>query len=106
MEMRRAAAKLFRSLDFVLSPTAPVARFPAEWASPVNDPDKPFEHIGYTVVWNMSEQPAVSINCGYTRAGAPIGLQIVGRRFDDLGVLQAAAAFEAIQPWADKRPPL
>jgi aspartyl-tRNA(Asn)/glutamyl-tRNA(Gln) amidotransferase subunit A len=97
MEMRKAAAKLFRSLDFVLSPTAPVARFPAEWASPINDPEKPFEHIGYTVVWNMSEQPAVSINCGYTRAGAPIGLQIVGRRFDDLGVLQLAKAWEDIR---------
>jgi len=103
MEMRRAAAKLFASLDFVLSPTAPVARFPAEWASPLNDPDKPFEHIGYTVVWNMSEQPAVSINCGYTAAGAPIGLQIVGRRFDDLGVLRLAKAWEDIRgpqrPW-------
>jgi len=103
MEMRRAAAKLFASLDFVLSPTAPVARFPAEWASPLNDPDKPFEHIGYTVVWNMSEQPAVSINCGYTAAGAPIGLQIVGRRFEDLGVLRLAKAWEDIRgpqrPW-------
>lgn len=94
MEMRKAAAKLFSSLDFVLSPTAPVASFPAEWASPLNDPEKPFEHIGYTVVWNMSEQPAVSINCGYTKAGAPIGLQIVGRRFDDLGVLRLAKAYE------------
>ncbi|WP_225768363.1 amidase [Inquilinus sp. Marseille-Q2685] len=94
MAIRKAAAALFASLDFVLSPTAPVARFPAEWASPVDDPEKPFEHIGYTVPWNMSEQPAVSINCGYTRAGAPIGLQIVGRRFDDLGVLRLAKAYE------------
>lgn len=94
MEIRKAAARLFGSLDFVLSPTAPVARFPAEWASPLNDPEKPFEHIGYTVPWNMSEQPAVSINCGYTKAGAPIGLQIVGRRFDDLGVLRLAKAYE------------
>ena len=38
--------------------------------------------------------------------GLPVGLQIVGKRFDDLGVLQASAAFEAIQPWADKRPAL
>lgn len=94
MAIRKAAARLFGSLDFVLSPTAPVARFPADWASPLNDPDKPFEHIGYTVAWNMSEQPAVSINCGYTKAGAPIGLQIVGRRFDDLGVLRLAKAYE------------
>jgi aspartyl-tRNA(Asn)/glutamyl-tRNA(Gln) amidotransferase subunit A len=94
MEIRKTAAKLFESLDFVLSPTAPVAGFPADWASPLNDPDKPFEHIGYTVAWNMSEQPAVSINCGYTAAGLPIGLQIVGRRFDDHGVLQLAQAYE------------
>jgi aspartyl-tRNA(Asn)/glutamyl-tRNA(Gln) amidotransferase subunit A len=94
MAIRKAAARLFSSWDFVLSPTAPVARFPADWASPLNDPDKPFEHIGYTVAWNMSEQPAVSINCGYTAAGAPIGLQIVGRRFDDLGVLRLAKAWE------------
>jgi aspartyl-tRNA(Asn)/glutamyl-tRNA(Gln) amidotransferase subunit A len=94
MEIRKAAATLFASLDFVLSPTAPVAGFPADWASPLNDPDKPFEHIGYTVPWNMSEQPAVSINCGFTATGLPIGLQIVGRRFDDLGVLRLAQAYE------------
>jgi aspartyl-tRNA(Asn)/glutamyl-tRNA(Gln) amidotransferase subunit A len=94
MEIRKTAAKLFESLDFVLSPTAPVAGFPADWASPLNDPDKPFEHIGYTVAWNMSEQPAVSINCGFTAAGLPIGLQIVGRRFDDQGVLRLAQAYE------------
>lgn len=94
MAMRKAAAMLFSGLDFVLSPTAPTASYPAEWASPVNDPDKPFEHIGYTVVWNMSEQPAVSINCGFTKSGLPIGLQIVGPRFDDLGVLRMAKAYE------------
>jgi len=41
--------------------------------------------------YNMSEQPAASINCGYTKEGKPIGLQIAGRRFDDLGVLRLAA---------------
>jgi aspartyl-tRNA(Asn)/glutamyl-tRNA(Gln) amidotransferase subunit A len=45
----------------------------------------------------MSEQPAASINCGYTRSGLPIGLQIAGPRFDDLGVLQVARAFELIR---------
>ncbi|MGK9168180.1 amidase [Inquilinus limosus] len=94
MAIRKAATKLFGALDFVLSPTAPIASFPAELASPLDDPEKPFEHIGYTVPWNMSEQPAVSINCGYTNGGAPIGLQIVGRRFDDLGVLRLAKAYE------------
>jgi Asp-tRNA(Asn)/Glu-tRNA(Gln) amidotransferase A subunit family amidase len=46
----------------------------------------------------MSEQPAAAINAGYSEAGFPIGLQIVGRRFDDQGVLQIAKAFEAIRP--------
>ena len=48
----------------------------------------PLPHIGFTVAFNMSEQPAASINCGYSDEGLPIGLQIVGRRFDDLGVLR------------------
>ncbi len=46
----------------------------------------------------MSEQPAASINAGYTEGGLPIGLQIVGRRFDDLGVLQLAHAWEQMRP--------
>ena len=108
VEMRKAAALLFRDFDYVLSPTAPVAAFPAEWASPLDDPERPFEHIGYTVVWNMAENPATSINCGYTAGGLPIGLQIVGRRFDDLGVLRMAKAYEdrrpAQRPWPISNP--
>jgi aspartyl-tRNA(Asn)/glutamyl-tRNA(Gln) amidotransferase subunit A len=103
MAIRAAAAKLFCNIDYVISPVSPVVKFPAELASPANDPAKPFEHICYTVPWNMAENPAVSINGGYDRAGFPIGVQIVGRRFDDLGVLRMAKAFEAMRgpqrPW-------
>jgi aspartyl-tRNA(Asn)/glutamyl-tRNA(Gln) amidotransferase subunit A len=103
MAIRTAAAKLFCDLDYVVSPVSPVVNFPAEFASPVNDPTKPFEHIAYTVPWNMSENPAASINGGYDRRGFPIGVQIVGRRFDDLGVLGMAKAFEGLRgpqkPW-------
>ena len=60
MAIRAAAAKLFCELDYVISPVSPVVNFPAEFASPLNDPAKPFEHICYTVPWNMSENPAVS----------------------------------------------
>ncbi|HLL18638.1 MAG TPA: amidase family protein, partial [Rubrivivax sp.] len=48
--------------------------------------------------FNMSEQPAISVPCGHTTAGLPIGLQIVGRRHDDLGVLRLAAAWERLRP--------
>jgi aspartyl-tRNA(Asn)/glutamyl-tRNA(Gln) amidotransferase subunit A len=50
------------------------------------------------VPFNMTEQPAASINCGYTEEGLPIGLQIVGRRFDDLGVLRVSRAYERLRP--------
>ncbi|SMF07657.1 aspartyl-tRNA(Asn)/glutamyl-tRNA(Gln) amidotransferase subunit A [Xaviernesmea oryzae] len=94
IEMRKACGKLFTAVDAVLSPTNPVVSYPAEWASPTNDPARPFEHIGFTVPWNMSEQPAASINCGFSKSGMPIGLQIVGPRFGDLAVLKLSRAFE------------
>ncbi|MGK6311762.1 amidase [Neorhizobium sp. DT-125] len=94
IEMRKACGKLFTAVDAVLSPTNPIVSYPAEWASPTNDPARPFEHIGFTVPWNMSEQPAASINCGFSKSGMPIGLQIVGPRFGDLAVLKLSRAFE------------
>jgi aspartyl-tRNA(Asn)/glutamyl-tRNA(Gln) amidotransferase subunit A len=103
MAIRASAVKLFAELDYVISPVSPVVKFAAELAAPLNDPDRPFEHICYTVPWNMAENPAVSINGGYDAAGFPIGVQIVGRRFDDIGVLGMAKAFEGLRgaqrPW-------
>jgi aspartyl-tRNA(Asn)/glutamyl-tRNA(Gln) amidotransferase subunit A len=84
--------------DFVLSPTAPIVAFDAELASPTDDPARPFEHICFTVPANMTEQPASSINCGYSAGGLPIGLQITGRRFDDLGVLRMSHWYETVRP--------
>jgi aspartyl-tRNA(Asn)/glutamyl-tRNA(Gln) amidotransferase subunit A len=103
MAIRTAAAKLFADIDYLISPVSPVVNFAAELAAPINDPNRPFEHICYTVPWNMSENPAASINGGYDKKGFPIGVQIVGRRFDDIGVLAMAKAFEGLRgaqrPW-------
>jgi aspartyl-tRNA(Asn)/glutamyl-tRNA(Gln) amidotransferase subunit A len=101
--MRKATIEATAPFDYVLSPTAPMTAFPAEWASPSQDPLKPFPQVGFTVPFNMSEQPAASVNCGYDADGLPIGLQIIGRRFDDVGVLAVARAFEAIRAF-DARP--
>ena len=98
IRIQEAGLRAFEGYDFWLSPVAPVPAFPADWASPVNDPARPFEHIAFTVGANMTQQPAASINCGYTENGLPIGLQIVGRRFDDIGVLRLAHAYEAMRP--------
>jgi len=100
---RVATVKGCSAFDYVISPVAPNVAFQAELPSPTNDPLRPLEHIGFTVPFNMSEQPAASVNCGYTASGLPIGLQIAGARFDDLGVLQVSRAFELIRgpqhPW-------
>lgn len=96
--MRDATLRATRDLDFLIAPVSPGPTYPAEQASPLNDPERPFEHIGFTVAFNMSEQPAISVPAGTTPEGHPVGLQIVGRRFDDLGVLRLARAFERLRP--------
>jgi aspartyl-tRNA(Asn)/glutamyl-tRNA(Gln) amidotransferase subunit A len=96
--MRDAAVRACSTFDVLLSPTAPIPAFAAELPCPTNDPAQPFEHIAFTLPFNMSEQPAASINCGYTSGGLPIGLQIAGKRHDDLGVLQVARAWELLRP--------
>lgn len=60
----------------------------------------------FTFPFNLTHQPAVTVPCGFDRDGLPIGLQIVGRRFDDLLVMQAAAQFEQARPWAHLTPSL
>ena len=102
-EMRKATIAATDAFDYVLSPTAPMTAFPAEWASPSRDPLDPFPHIGFTVAFNMSEQPAASVNCGFDLKGLPIGLQIIGRRFDDVGVLSVVRVYEMIRS-AEMRP--
>jgi len=93
-ELRRLGALLFGKIDYLISPTAPIPAFAAERASPGDDPERPFEHIAFTVPWNFTEQPAVSVNAAFTTTGLPIGVQIIGRRHDDHGVLKLAKAWE------------
>ena len=95
--------------DFLLTPAVSVAAFPAERLQPEHWPQHPWDWLmwaEFSYPFNHSGNPAASVPCGFTPAGLPVGLQIVGKRFDDLGVLQASAAFEQARPWADKRPPV
>jgi Asp-tRNA(Asn)/Glu-tRNA(Gln) amidotransferase A subunit family amidase len=105
--LRDAAVAACQPYDYVLSPVSPVPAFAAGLASPIDDPERPFEHIAYTLPYNMSEQPAASVPCAMTSSGLPIGLQIAGRRHDDLGVLRLAHAWERLRPplpaWPEPR---
>ncbi|WP_447956051.1 amidase [Vreelandella sp. EE7] len=106
MVMRRASEAVFDRVDFVISPTTPNVAFPAEWPSPTDDPRRPFEHIAYTVPWNMGEQPALSLNAGYSQEGMPIGVQLVGPRFSDHGVLKLAYQLETALALPVRWPPI
>ena len=68
-------------------------------------PAEAYEWIPFTYPFNMTGQPACSVPAGFTADKLPVGLQIVGRRFDDVTVLRAAHAFERAQPWHHFKPP-
>lgn len=97
----------FEDWDFLITPTVSVPAFPAERLIPDHWPQHAWDWLQwaeFSYPFNMSWNPAATVPCGFTKDGLPVGMQIVGRRFDDLGVMQASRAFERIQPWADKRP--
>ncbi|MGH6879888.1 amidase [Hypericibacter sp.] len=97
--------------QILLSPTLAVPSVPAEH-DPLDDSftingKKVEPQIGWcmTFPFNMLPQlPVATVPCGFGKSGVPVGLQIVGRPFDDLTVFQAAAAFEQARPWRQHRP--
>jgi len=98
MAMREAAVAACQPFDYVISPVSPILPYEAELAAPNNDPHDALAHIAFTVPYNMSEQPAASINWTASRDGLPIGVQLIGRRFDDAGVLKLARLIEQLRP--------
>jgi aspartyl-tRNA(Asn)/glutamyl-tRNA(Gln) amidotransferase subunit A len=97
----------FARYDLLLTPTMPTTAFAAGAAIPAVVAGRPIRGFGYTPFtfpFNLTGQPAITVPCGVAADGMPVGLQIVGRRFADATVLQAAAAFEAARPWADRIP--
>jgi aspartyl-tRNA(Asn)/glutamyl-tRNA(Gln) amidotransferase subunit A len=100
----------FENYDLLLTPSTAVPAFDidkfevTEIGGIKGSPT--LEWTPFTYPFNFTGQPAASVPCGWTDDGLPVGLQIVGRRFEDLTVLRAAAAFEQASPWADRRPPL
>jgi amidase len=100
----------FEHYDLLLTPTVAVPPFPVESPYPREINGQPIRDIMDwvlpTYAISVTGLPAISIPCGWTSDGLPVGLQIVGRRLGETTVLKAAAAFEAMAPWHDKRPTL
>ena len=98
-------AAFHQKYDLLLTPMMPIPALPV--GQDLNDPATERHWIDwspFSYPFNMTRQPAASIPCGLTRAGLPIGLQIVGPLYADARVLRAARAFETTQP--ERRPPL
>ncbi len=102
---------LFDRYDLLLTPSLSIAALPVGRINPEHwpQPDNLWDWIAwasFSYPFNFTGQPAASVPAGFTPSGSPVGLQIVGRRFADLTVLQASAAFEDARPWAGRRPSL
>jgi len=109
------AHRFFETCDLLLTPQQPVGAWladpgPGPHQGPTSIGGRPtpsiFDRLGFTFPFNLTGHPAISVPCGFTAEGLPVGLQIVGRWHADALVFRAAAAFEALAPWAQRRPAL
>ena len=108
----RAVQDWFEQYDLVLTPTCsrPSLAADAKALDPIringeDAGDMRQSWVPYLNLFDLTGHPAISIPCGFTKDGLPVGLQIVGRWHDEAQVLKAAAAFEAVHPWIDRVPP-
>jgi aspartyl-tRNA(Asn)/glutamyl-tRNA(Gln) amidotransferase subunit A len=98
---------LYEKYDLLITPALAVQPFAVGQnnADPPGEPEaRHLRWSAFTYPFNLTGQPACAVPCGWSESELPIGLQIIGRRFDDLTVLRAARALEQLQPWSDRRP--
>jgi aspartyl-tRNA(Asn)/glutamyl-tRNA(Gln) amidotransferase subunit A len=102
--IRRDFDQAFEGIDAIVTPTSPSAAF--RLGEKVDDPLAMYLSDIYTVTVNLAGLPGLSIPCGITGAGLPVGLQIIGRRFDEETVLRLGAALEGAVGFPARRPRL
>src|SRR5262249_32695454 len=106
-ELWTEVQRFLMRFDLLLTPAVAVPPFPVGQPAmkEINGQAvSPLGWIPFTYPFNLTGQPAASVPAGFTEAGLPVGLQIVGRRHGERAVLAASAAFEAAAPWAGRRP--
>jgi aspartyl-tRNA(Asn)/glutamyl-tRNA(Gln) amidotransferase subunit A len=101
----------FERFDLLLTPAMQLTAFPLGILSPAEidgEPVDPFfdDWVTFCLPANLTGQPAASVPMGFGVNGLPVGLQIIGRRFEDAAVLEAAAVVECVMPWGDAWPPV
>jgi aspartyl-tRNA(Asn)/glutamyl-tRNA(Gln) amidotransferase subunit A len=98
--LARAMREVMAAVDLLVMPTTPHPARPFGAASDVSI----WDATNFTRIFNVSRQPAITIPCGFTERGLPIGLQLAGRLFDDATVLSVAAAYEREHEWSSRHP--
>ncbi len=107
MELWKALRPIFEEYDFLITPTVAVPPFELGNIGVSEIAGKTATPIGwmpFTYPFNFTGQPAASLPAGFTKDGLPVGMQIVGRHYEDVAVLRISKAFQTIQPWQDKKP--
>ncbi|GJL55274.1 MAG: glutamyl-tRNA(Gln) amidotransferase subunit A [Nitrospirales bacterium] len=95
---------VFQEVDFLVTPVMPTTAFPL--GEKLQDPLQMYLSDMYTISASLAGLPAISIPCGLSQAGLPVGLQLMGRPFEESTLLRAAYAYEQTTQWRKKRPPI
>ena len=108
MALRERMATFHQKYDLLLTPTLPLTAFKTgrEGAGGTGQAPAGPTWTPFTYPFNMTGQPAISVPCGFDSQGLPIGLQLVGARFNDALVLRAGYAYQQAAPLTDRRPAL
>jgi aspartyl-tRNA(Asn)/glutamyl-tRNA(Gln) amidotransferase subunit A len=96
--------KALETCDALVTPVAPTTAF--RLGEKTEDPLTMYLSDIFTISVNLAGLPALALPCGFDKAGLPIGLQIIGRPFDEATVLRVGHAYEQATPWREKQPPL
>ncbi len=102
--IRREFEQVFKQVDALLCPTSPIPPFPLGEKS--DDPLAMYLADVYTVPCNLAGLPGLSLPCGFTASGLPVGLQLLGKPFDEATLLRVARAYEREHDWCSRRPQL
>lgn len=102
--IRRDFEAAFEKVDVIMTPTSPTTAF--KIGEKTSDPLSMYLSDICTINVNLAGLPGISVPCGFSDAGLPVGLQIIGKAFDERNLLSFAASYEAAHEWASRRPTL